>query len=33
LATAGAAGIAIAAVLRVAAAHVTVFIPSNLPYN
>jgi hypothetical protein len=33
LAAAGTAGIAIAAVLRVAAAHVTVFILSNLPYS
>jgi hypothetical protein len=32
-AAAGTAGIAIAAVLRVAAAHVTIFILSNLPYT
>ncbi len=32
-AAAGTAGIAIAAVLRIAAAHVTVFILSNLPYS
>ncbi len=33
LATVGTAGIAIAAVLCVAAAHVTVFVLSNLPYS
>jgi hypothetical protein len=33
LATVGAAGIAIAAVLRVAAAHGTVFVLSNLLYS
>ncbi len=33
LATVGAVGIAIAAVLRVAPAHVTVFVLSNLPYS
>ncbi len=32
-ATAGTAGIAIAAALRVAAAHITVFILSILPYS
>jgi hypothetical protein len=32
-ATAGAAGIAIIAMLRVAAVHVTVFVLSNLPYS
>jgi hypothetical protein len=33
LATVGAAGIAIAAMLHVATAHVTVFVLSNLPYS
>ncbi len=33
LATVGAVGIAIATVLRDAAAHVTVFVLSNLPYD
>jgi hypothetical protein len=32
-ATAGAVGIAIFSVLRVAAVHVTIFVLSNLPYS